>query len=465
MKLKQITAAFLAVLFVLPQTGFADTKLSDIAGNANEKAIKALEEQKVIQGDETGKFMPDKSLTRAEACVMLVKAFFEKDEKKIASEGGSESKFSDVASTYWGNPYLNYAKSKGMLSGYADGTAKPENPVSKEEMLALVMRASKIKLDENVADWKAAVLKKAEEENLLADTAKDQAANKGFAAQIIYNAVQKIGKSENEPKPNETKPAEPKPGDVPAAFSPDKLKYGEATFSEKLDKYGDMALASDVKVYAYGESKNYKKDMKLPSLKDLTPSTIYKYKDAKAKAFYIEENGKIKYMLLPKDAGFSGSVYCVINGTHSEVSYDGQNAQIIESLTAGKAINWECKQGLTLKDDTKYADGNFVKLLVDNGIVKDIVPLLDSDSKFKVLTKVESGESKWEKVEKTDTGVLILKGNKYIATKTNPTVYKFSKTTGKYTTSAIGSIRKDMKVKAFDIEDDKEDSADLLIIR
>ena len=230
-----------------------------------------------------------------------------------------------------------------------------------------------------------------------------------------------------------------------------------------MDKYGDMPIASDVKVFTYGESKNYKADMKLPEFKDLEIDTIYKYKDAKAKAFYIEENGKITYMLLPKDAGFTGAVYCVVNDTHIGTAANGEKAEVIDSLTAGKPISWSCESGVILRNETKYRDGNFVKLLVSDGVVHAIVPLLADTEDFKVLTKsTTAGESKFETVTEVSKGVIKL-GDKYIGTKDAPTVYKFK--AGKYKSASLGSVTKGTKVKAFDITDDKEESADLLIIK
>jgi len=56
-----------------------------------------------------------------------------------------ESLFADVASGYWGAPYIESAVSEGIIKGYAvDATGtfvfKPENMVSKQESLAMLYR-------------------------------------------------------------------------------------------------------------------------------------------------------------------------------------------------------------------------------------------------------------------------------------------------------------------------------------
>lgn len=43
------------------------------------------------------------------------------------------SKFTDVPETYWASTAINDMTDKGVLKGYADGTFKPGNPVSKAE--------------------------------------------------------------------------------------------------------------------------------------------------------------------------------------------------------------------------------------------------------------------------------------------------------------------------------------------
>lgn len=101
---------------------------------------------------------------------------------------------------------------------------------------------------------------------------------------------------------------------------------------------------------------------------------------------------------------------------------------------------------------------------MSDGVVHAIVPLLADTEDFKVLTKITAGESKFETVTEVSKGVIKL-GDKYIGVKENPTVYKFSKKSKKYVLASLGSVTKGTEVKAFDITNDKEESADLLIIK
>ena len=52
---------------------------------------------------------------------------------------GSKS-FIDVPSTHWAAKYINFAATRGWVTGYSDGTFKPENPISRAEVAAVTCR-------------------------------------------------------------------------------------------------------------------------------------------------------------------------------------------------------------------------------------------------------------------------------------------------------------------------------------
>ncbi len=51
--------------------------------------------------------------------------------------------FPDIEPDRWSAPVIAEAKALGFVSGYADGTFKPTQPISREEAVALVMKARK----------------------------------------------------------------------------------------------------------------------------------------------------------------------------------------------------------------------------------------------------------------------------------------------------------------------------------
>ncbi|NUU75754.1 S-layer homology domain-containing protein [Paenibacillus xylanilyticus] len=54
----------------------------------------------------------------------------------------ADSSFKDVSSTHWATNAIQSAVSKGYFKGYADGTFKPNAPVTKEEFAVLLSRVS-----------------------------------------------------------------------------------------------------------------------------------------------------------------------------------------------------------------------------------------------------------------------------------------------------------------------------------
>lgn len=54
----------------------------------------------------------------------------------------ADASFKDVSSTHWANNAIQSAVSKGYFKGYADGTFKPNAPVTKEEFAVLLSRVS-----------------------------------------------------------------------------------------------------------------------------------------------------------------------------------------------------------------------------------------------------------------------------------------------------------------------------------
>lgn len=84
----------------------------------------------IMVGDASGNMNLDKTVTRAEYAKMLVAASTYKD--KVSGVSNS-SPFSDVPYTHWAAGYIKTAVAQGWLTGYLDGSYKPDNTVTLEE--------------------------------------------------------------------------------------------------------------------------------------------------------------------------------------------------------------------------------------------------------------------------------------------------------------------------------------------
>ncbi len=88
----------------------------------------------IIGGYPDGTFQPDKNLTRAELCTLLVKA------KGISVSSLRRAVFPDVPASNWAAPYIKEAVDLKIVSGYPDGSFRPNNPLSRAEAIIIIAR-------------------------------------------------------------------------------------------------------------------------------------------------------------------------------------------------------------------------------------------------------------------------------------------------------------------------------------
>lgn len=95
-------------------------------------AISYMNELGLIKGYPDGNFKPEKSITRAEFAAMAT---------RFANLfGGGLQGFVDVPYTHWANDVIAKAASAGWVSGYPDGTFKPENKITRAEVVSITNR-------------------------------------------------------------------------------------------------------------------------------------------------------------------------------------------------------------------------------------------------------------------------------------------------------------------------------------
>ena len=121
------------------------------------KEVGYLEKYGIIKGYSDNTFKPNESVTRAEFVAMTVRfnSLFN-DVKK----GSYTVKYTDVATNYWAYSDVAYAKHAGWLNGYADGTFKGDNAITRAEVVTVVNRATGRKADEGYITKNVSVLNK-----------------------------------------------------------------------------------------------------------------------------------------------------------------------------------------------------------------------------------------------------------------------------------------------------------------
>ena len=104
---------------------------SDIADSAYQTELNGLACYQLVGGYEDGTFRPQQSITRAEFCALINRVL-----DLPAVENGVP--FTDVKENDWFHAPVSAMTAKGFLAGYGDGTFRPENPITYQEIVAVM---------------------------------------------------------------------------------------------------------------------------------------------------------------------------------------------------------------------------------------------------------------------------------------------------------------------------------------
>ncbi len=109
--------------------------LSDITGHPAQDAIDYLFAHEIIGGYPDGTFKPDRTVNRAELLKILVA-----NDGTHPAAGDFHDCFPDVHEE-WFAAYVCYAKERGWVQGYPDGTFRPDDTVNAAEAIKMILAA------------------------------------------------------------------------------------------------------------------------------------------------------------------------------------------------------------------------------------------------------------------------------------------------------------------------------------
>jgi len=114
-----------------------NSPLFDVVGHEYEGAVWYIYYAGIVGGYPDGSYQPDRVLNRAELLKIIVEAVYDNEFEAFAGQNC----FSDVPSSEWYAKYVCFAKNKGVVGGYADGTFRPSQEISFVEALKIAMEA------------------------------------------------------------------------------------------------------------------------------------------------------------------------------------------------------------------------------------------------------------------------------------------------------------------------------------
>lgn len=110
---------------------------SDVKGHWSQQYVEPMASKLLVEGYTNGTFRPDREITRAEFATIIVRAL------GLSSKDASKANFTDVSASDWFADEVAIAAEAGIINGYPNGTFKPNENITREELAAMVVRASK----------------------------------------------------------------------------------------------------------------------------------------------------------------------------------------------------------------------------------------------------------------------------------------------------------------------------------
>lgn len=138
------------------EQNISETIFSDVSEtHPSYEAIYYLKKHGIIKGYDDGSFRPEKSINRAEALKIILMGanyHFTDDIHFSATTNNAEKKYSDLEKNAWYIPYILKATELKIVSGYSDGTFKPEKGINKAEGLKMILKSNDVSLEENIKE-------------------------------------------------------------------------------------------------------------------------------------------------------------------------------------------------------------------------------------------------------------------------------------------------------------------------
>lgn len=173
----------------------ANAAFSDVDDNHPYKeAISTLSTLDVINGYDDGTFAPDNGITRAEFTKMIVYML------GMGAFSTPITEFPDVPQSHWANANIKTAYDLGIINGFDDATFRPDDPVTYEQALKMVVCTLGYQpYAEQLGGYPDGYIKQADALKLsykVVNTGYSQNATRGVIAQIMFNALE-VEKHEN----------------------------------------------------------------------------------------------------------------------------------------------------------------------------------------------------------------------------------------------------------------------------
>ncbi len=187
-----IVLSMVVSMFTVMTASAAD--FEDVVGTVYEEAVMTLAPMGVIAGYEEGEsvvFKPEQVVTRAEMAAFIIRAL------GLGATAKADTDFTDVPKDFWGSGAIKIANKRNIVVGYGDGTFGPDDQVSFEAAVKMLVCA--LGYEEDAKDnggWSVGYLTVADKADIdllagLEDKLADPTAgcDRGTVALLLHNAL------------------------------------------------------------------------------------------------------------------------------------------------------------------------------------------------------------------------------------------------------------------------------------
>ena len=187
--MKKFIAIIMAVIMVMSfaTIAFAANGFTDVSKSKYETAINELYDLGIVNGYSATKFGTDYTLTRAEACAIIVRALY--GEKMVHDV----INFTDVSYRDWFYDYVNTAVFYDIMHGHNATTFAPNDEITYDQMATLILNALGYNAPQLAGEWPVNVERIAARlglyTNIYSYVDGSDPITRGKACQMLYNAL------------------------------------------------------------------------------------------------------------------------------------------------------------------------------------------------------------------------------------------------------------------------------------
>ena len=142
MALALVLSMNLTAFAAVEDTGFADVDADDWYA----EAVEYVRDHGIMNGTTATTFNPDGTTSRGQIAAILYRA-------SGSPEVSGGTAFTDVADAAYYADAVRWASAHGVVTGYGDGTFRPNNPITRQQLAAILWRYAGSPAPEGGADY------------------------------------------------------------------------------------------------------------------------------------------------------------------------------------------------------------------------------------------------------------------------------------------------------------------------